>query len=566
MKLFRHKKPLFEFDEILLDASNLPSFDTRRAEGRIETPIRNRSIIVIGVLFTLIAITFSWRTFSLQVLAGDDYRERSEQNKLSEALIIAERGVVYDRNGELLAWNEVDSTGEYEFPVRAYTDRRGLGQLIGFVSYPKKDTSGFYFRTEYLGRSGVEESFNETLAGVNGSQLVEVNALGEVISSSVIDLPKSGEEITLSIDGELSEAMHDIIATSSVKAGFRGGAGAIMDVTTGEILAMTSYPSFDPEVMADGDDIELINKYTSDERLPFLNKVVGGVYTPGSVVKPFLVYAALLEGIITPNTSIVSTGEIVIPNPYTPSQPSIFTDWRAHGRMDARESLAFSSNVYMYYISGGYGSQRGLGINKMNEYYDLFKFGQSTDIALLGEQSGTVPSPAWKEETFDEDWRLGDTYNTSIGQFGWQTTPIQMLRAYTAIANGGTFFKPHLGKGIMGESETVELDPATLRVIHEAMHMTTNYPGGTARGLEKKYVKVAAKSGTAEVGAGNRFVNSWAAGFWPYEEPKYAFVLMMEHAPRSNTLGATTIMGQVVDWIHENRPEYLGIESEDTLE
>ena len=566
MKLFRHKKPLFEFDEILLDASNLPSFDTRRAEGRIETPIRNRSIIVIGVLFTLIAITFSWRTFSLQVLAGDDYRERSEQNKLSEALIIAERGVVYDRNGELLAWNEVDSTGEYEFPVRAYTDRRGLGQLIGFVSYPKKDTSGFYFRTEYLGRSGVEESFNETLAGVNGSQLVEVNALGEVISSSVIDLPKSGEEITLSIDGELSEAMHDIIATSSVKAGFRGGAGAIMDVTTGEILAMTSYPSFDPEVMADGDDIELINKYTSDERLPFLNKVVGGVYTPGSVVKPFLVYAALLEGIISPNTSIVSTGEIVIPNPYTPSQPSIFTDWRAHGRMDARESLAFSSNVYMYYISGGYGSQRGLGINKMNEYYDLFKFGQSTDIALLGEQSGTVPSPAWKEETFDEDWRLGDTYNTSIGQFGWQTTPIQMLRAYTAIANGGTFFKPHLGKGIMGESETVELDPATLRVIHEAMHMTTNYPGGTARGLEKKYVKVAAKSGTAEVGAGNRFVNSWAAGFWPYEEPKYAFVLMMEHAPRSNTLGATTIMGQVVDWIHENRPEYLGIESEDTLE
>ena len=566
MKLFRHKKPLFEFDEILLDASNLPSFDTRRAEGRIETPIRNRSIIVIGVLFTLIAITFSWRTFSLQVLAGDDYRERSEQNKLSEALIIAERGVVYDRNGELLAWNEVDSTGEYEFPVRAYTDRRGLGQLIGFVSYPKKDTSGFYFRTEYLGRSGVEESFNETLAGVNGSQLVEVNALGEVISSSVIDLPKSGEEITLSIDGELSEAMHDIIATSSVKAGFRGGAGAIMDVTTGEILAMTSYPSFDPEVMADGDDIELINKYTSDERLPFLNKVVGGVYTPGSVVKPFLVYAALLEGIITPNTSIVSTGEIVIPNPYTPSQPSIFTDWRAHGRMDARESLAFSSNVYMYYISGGYGSQRGLGINKMNEYYDLFKFGQSTDIALLGEQSGTVPSPAWKEETFDEDWRLGDTYNTSIGQFGWQTTPIQMLRAYTAIANGGTFFKPHLGKGIVGESETVELDPATLRVIHEAMHMTTNYPGGTARGLEKKYVKVAAKSGTAEVGAGNRFVNSWAAGFWPYEEPKYAFVLMMEHAPRSNTLGATTIMGQVVDWIHENRPEYLGIESEDTLE
>lgn len=563
MKLFRTKKPSFEFDEILLDSSNLPSFDTRRAEGRLETPISNRSIFIIGLLFSLITLAFAGRAFSLQVLAGADYREQSEQNKLSEAIIIAERGVIYDRNGELLAWNEVDNTGEYGFPVRAYTDRLGLGQLMGFVSYPKKDKKGFYFRTEYLGRSGVEEAFNNILAGVNGSQLVEVNAHGEVISSSVIDLPKSGEEVTLSIDAELSEAMYQIIATSSEKAGFRGGAGAIMDVTTGEILAMTSYPSFDPEVMADGDDIELINQYTSDERLPFLNKVIGGVYTPGSVVKPFLVYGALLEGIITPNTSIVSTGEIVVPNPYTPDQPSVFTDWRAHGRMDARESLAFSSNVYMYYISGGYGEQRGLGINKMNEYYDLFRFGQTTDIALLGEQAGTVPSPAWKEKAFGEDWRLGDTYNTSIGQFGWQATPIQMLRAYTAIANGGTFFKPHLGKDIVGESERTELDPATLKVIHEAMHMTTNYPGGTARGLEKKYVKVAAKSGTAEVGAGNRFVNSWAAGFWPYEEPKYAFILMMEHAPRSNTLGATTIMGSVVDWIHTNRPEYLGIEIEE---
>lgn len=560
MKFFRRKKTLFEFDEILLDSSNLPSFDTRRAEGKIEKPIANQSVFIIGILFVIIVLVFSWRTFSLQVLAGDDYRERSEQNKLSEALIIAERGVIYDRRGELLAWNEIDNTGEYDFPVRAYTDRQGLGQLIGFVSYPKKDKSGFYFRTEYLGRSGVEESFNNILAGVNGSQLVEVNAYGEVISSSVIDLPKSGQEITLSIDAELSEAMYNIIATSSLRAGFRGGAGAIMDVTTGEIIAMTSYPSFDPEVMADGDDIDLINSYTSDERLPFLNKVVGGVYTPGSVVKPFLAYGALEEKVVTPETTIVSTGEIVVPNPYTPSQPSVFTDWRAHGRINLREAIAFSSNVYMYYISGGYGEQQGIGINKMNEYYDLFRFGQSTDIALLGEQVGTVPSPAWKKETFDEEWRLGDTYNTSIGQFGWQVTPIQMLRAYTAIANGGVFFKPHFGKDVVGESEQVALSPETLQVIREAMRMTTNYPGGTARGLEKKYVAVAAKSGTAEVGAGNRFVNSWAAGFWPYEEPKYAFVLMMEHAPLSNTLGATTIMGSVMDWINENRPEYLEIE------
>ena len=559
----RRRKAQMDFEEILLDSSNLPSFDTRRAEGKIEVPISRRSISIVGAFFGLVMVLFLWRLFELQVIAGAEYRERSEQNTLDEATVIAERGVIYDRSGELLAWNEIDESGEHDFAVRAYTDRQGLGQLLGYVSYPKKDSSGFYFRTEYIGRSGVEEAFNNVLSGENGTQLVEVNALGHVISSSVATDSTPGDEIVLSLDAELSEAMYDIIASSSRAAGFIGGAGAIMDVTTGEIIAMASYPSFDPEVMADGDNIELIDQYTSDERKPFLNKVLGGVYTPGSVVKPFLVYAALEEGVIVPSTEIVSTGEIVIPNPYTPSQPSRFTDWRAHGRMDARESLAFSSNVYMYYISGGYGDQRGIGITKMNEYYDLFGFGQTTDMALLGEQAGVVPSPAWKEEVFEDDWRLGDTYNTSIGQFGWQIPPIQLLRAYGALATGGTMWTPHVIKDEVGDAYEIDLAPDTLRVIHEAMHMTTNYPGGTARGLEKKYVTVAAKSGTAEVGAGNRLVNSWAAGWWPYEEPKYAFILMMERAPRSNTLGATTIMGRIVDWVHEHKPEYIGVEIEE---
>ena len=559
----RRRKAQMDFEEILLDSSNLPSFDTRRAEGKIEVPISRRSISIVGAFFGLVMVLFLWRLFELQVIAGAEYRERSEQNTLDEATVIAERGVIYDRSGELLAWNEIDESGEHDFAVRAYTDRQGLGQLLGYVSYPKKDSSGFYFRTEYIGRSGVEEAFNNVLSGENGTQLAEVNALGHVISSSVATDSTPGDEIVLSLDAELSEAMYDIIASSSRAAGFIGGAGAIMDVTTGEIIAMASYPSFDPEVMADGDNIELIDQYTSDERKPFLNKVLGGVYTPGSVVKPFLVYAALEEGVIVPSTEIVSTGEIVIPNPYTPSQPSRFTDWRAHGRMDARESLAFSSNVYMYYISGGYGDQRGIGITKMNEYYDLFGFGQTTDMALLGEQAGVVPSPAWKEEVFEDDWRLGDTYNTSIGQFGWQIPPIQLLRAYGALATGGTMWTPHVIKDEVGDAYEIDLAPDTLRVIHEAMHMTTNYPGGTARGLEKKYVTVAAKSGTAEVGAGNRLVNSWAAGWWPYEEPKYAFILMMERAPRSNTLGATTIMGRIVDWVHEHKPEYIGVEIEE---
>ena len=564
--LFRRKKKdaCVAFEEILLDASNLPSFNRGRMEGRRELPITIRNVGVVAAIFLLIAVWFFTKLFTLQIVNGQEYADISENNSIDETTIIAERGVVYDRNGELLAWNEPDTEGIYSFPVRAYTDREGLGQLIGYVSYPLKDKRGFYYRTEYVGRNGVEASYNELLGGQNGEQFVETNALGEVIGEHVIDEPKPGKELTLSVDAKLSEAMYDIIASSTVRSGSRSGAAAIMDIHTGEIVAMTSYPSYDPEVMADGDDVALINEYNNDNRYPFLNKVLAGAYTPGSIVKPFVAYAALAEDIISPNKIIVSTGELVIPNPYNPSNPSIFRDWRAHGKMDMREAIAFSSNVYFYVISGGFGDQDGLGITKLNQYFSNFGFGERTGIHLANEQMGTVPNPNWKKDLFDDDWRLGDTYFTSIGQYGWQVTPLQMLVAYGALANGGKFFVPHVEKDVVGEYREWELDPWALDIIHEGMHMTTNYPGGTARSLEKPYVKIAAKSGTAELDFAKARLNTWAAGFWPYEEPKYSFVVLMEYAPYDNRLGGTGVMGEIVDWIYKNEPQYLGIEPEET--
>jgi len=562
----KRKKKEVAFDEILLDASNLPSFNQGRMEGRMELPIRTANIAVVGIIFFMVALLFLYKLFVLQVVEGAEYRNISEHNTIDETIIIAERGVIYDRTGEMIAWNEPDKSDEYEFPMRAYTDREGLGQLTGYVSYPLKDSKGFYYRTEYVGRNGIEGAYNLELAGTNGVQLVERDAHGEVVGGHVVEAPTPGKELRLSIDAELSEAMYDIIATSTVQAGFRSGAAAIMDVHTGEIVAMTSYPSYDPEVMADGDDVELIEQYNNDERFPFLNKVLAGLYAPGSIVKPFMAYAALQENIIDPNKIIVSNGEIVVPNPYDPSSPSRFTDWRAHGPMNMREAIAFSSNVYFYYISGGFGDQEGMGIRVMKEYMDLFGFGKKTGVALANEQEGVVPSPEWKQEVFGEDWRLGNTYHTSIGQFGWQVTPLQMLVAYGALANGGKFLVPHLIENEAPEYREVALDPDSLKIIHEGMRMTTNYPGGTARSLERDDVAIAAKSGTAELGAGNAYVNSWAAGFFPYEDPQYAFILMMDKAPRSNALGGTRVMGDIVEWMSEHKPEYLGIDRADSSE
>ncbi len=570
----KNKNKNVEFEEIFLDTSNLPSFNQNRMEGKRELPISRQNIIVVAVIFCAIAVWFLSKIYILQIVRGEEFKHISENNSVDRSVIIAQRGVIYDRNGELLAWNKQDKNGEYSFPIRAYTDRNGLGQLIGYVSYPLKDNKGFYYRKEYIGRNGVEATFNDVLAGENGYQFTETDATGKVIGEYVIDSPKPGNDLTLSLDIKLSEAMYNIISSSSKKAGFRSGAAAIMDVETGEILAMTSFPSYDPEVMANGDDRELIAKYNNDPQFPFLNKVFAGSYTPGSIVKPFVAYAGLVEGVITENTHIFSNGALVIPNPYSPDKPSRFADWRPQGNMTVREAIAYSSNVFFYIVGGGLPKIavpqagfdypfKGLGISKLDEYFDFFNFGKKTGIVLANEQEGVVPSPDWKKEVFDEEWVLGNTYHTSIGQFGWKVTPLQMLVAYGALANGGRFFVPNILKDKESKYTDKKLDEYALNIIREGMHMTTISERGTALALGRQAIPIAAKSGTAEIGAGNQYVNSWAAGYFPYKEPKYAFILMMDKAPRSNRLGATTIMGEIITWMEHNTPEYLGLDTKE---
>ncbi|MCF7815597.1 MAG: hypothetical protein K9M10_01575 [Candidatus Pacebacteria bacterium] len=557
MSFFRKRKQDISFEEILLDSSNLPSFNTSRMEGRIELPLSDRSVYIVGFVFFLVAGVFFVQLFNLQIIQGAALKEKSESNRFESGLIVAERGIIYDRFGELVAWNEHDASGQYDFPVRAYTDRRGFGQFIGYVSYPQKDKSGIYFRTEYFGNNGIEETYDNILRGENGKQLMEVNVHGEKISGTAVLDPNPGEAITLALDAALSEAMHDLIATTTIKNGFRSGAGAMIDINSGEIVALTSYPSFDPEVLADGDNRELIASYNNDPRFPFLNKVTGGLYTPGSIVKPFVAYGALQEKVIDPMKIIVSTGSLTVPNPYNPSNPAVFNDWRVQGAMTMRDAIAYSSNVYFYIIGGGFGDQKGLGITNINKYMRLFGLGSQTGIALKGELAGVVPNPEWKKKIFDDEWRLGDTYLTAIGQFGFQITPIQMLRAYAAIANGGTLVTPQLIKGEQGATTQLNLNESSLKVITEGMRRTVTQDRGTARALERDDIQIAAKSGTAELGASKAHVNSWIAGYFPYDKPKYAFILFMEYGPRSNTVGAGSVMGKVFDWMAINRPEYL---------
>ena len=218
MRRQRQRERTVDLDEVLLDASNMPSFDTARLEGKRELPITRGNVRVIGLLFLVVAALFLGRIYTLQIVNGDEYRAIAASNSVDRATIIAERGVVYDRTGELLAWNEVDAGDAYDFPVRAYTDRKGLGQILGYVSYPQRDDQGFFFRTEYVGRTGVEAAFDERLRGENGGKIVVTDALGTPVSEHAVEPSQPGDPLTLSIDAGLSEAFHDIIATSTAQA------------------------------------------------------------------------------------------------------------------------------------------------------------------------------------------------------------------------------------------------------------------------------------------------------------------------------------------------------------
>lgn len=547
-----------EPDEIFIDSENLPAFNKNQMEGRIERPLSPgafRGLIIWGALLILICIG---QVVYLDIFRHDYFAAWSEQNHLRQGSIVAVRGVIEDRNGLPLAENTTSTstaTSTVQLARRTYPLGDATAQLVGYVSYPKRDQNGYWYQLQTEGVSGAEQLFDADLRGQNGIQIEETNASGEAVSGEVVESPVAGKNIQLSIDSELQKAMYGYIK-ERVDASFVGGAGAIMDVQSGELLSLVSYPSFDPEVMSSGEPKAQVQKYISDKRSPFLDRAVTGLYAPGSIVKPFVAVAALTEGIVSPEKSFFTTGQLVLPNPYDPKKPSIFKDWRNNGVVDMRRAIAVSSDVYFYIVGGGFEDQRGLGISAIDAYAAKFGFGQNTGFPDDGEPSGTVPSPTWKAEHFDESvWRVGDTYNTSIGQYGWQVTLLQAVRGVASLANGGTLVTPTIVKDEVGPKRSVGIPDKNLEVARQGMRMGVT--DGIVQQLAFPEVQVAAKTGTAEVGTQKELANSLIVGFFPYAHPRYAFAIILEHSKAGTLVGAQSVMHNVLAWVIANKPEMV---------
>ena len=548
----QRRDPEIAPDEIFLDASNAPAFDRARFEGRLEKPLSHGTFVSLASVLAFGILILIVRAGDLQLVQGAAFAEESAHNSLEATILFAPRGTITDRYGVVLAENveKPDGSTKRTYPVPS------LGQIIGYVSYPKKDANGVYYDTDQTGVAGLEAEYDSFLAGTNGQLLTEMDALGQVRSEGTIVRAIAGRTLQLSVDARLETLFARAITDVARSKRFIAGAGVILDVHTGAVRAIVSYPSYDPNVMASGGSAATIAAYGDNPGRPFLDHAVQGVYVPGSIVKPFVASGALTDGIITPNTVINDPGFLSIPDPYHPGKEFIYKGWKALGPVDVRAAIAWSSDIFFYTVGGGFKNQKGLGIDRLAYWYQQFGLGSPTDIDLPGEANGLVPTPEWKKATFDEPWYLGDTYFTAIGQYAVQVTPIQMARATAAVANGGKLFTPTLLAGKAPEYTTVPVDASALATVRSGMRQGVTQ--ALASALNFSYVKVAAKTGTAQTGTRNQYDNSWVVGFFPYEDPQYAFAVVLERGPEGAGSQAVNVMHDLFESLYAANSSYVG--------
>jgi penicillin-binding protein 2 len=376
--------------------------------------------------------------------------------------------------------------------------------------------------------------------------------------------PKPGQAIELNLDNGLQIELYNALKSrnKNVKA-----AAVALNPKTGEVLAFLSLPGFDGNAFARGISSKDYQALLSDPNLPLFNRVIAGTYPPGSTVKPMVAAAALNEKVVTAKTIIVDRGVLVIPHQYDPSISYNFVGWKRDGLgpMDIKSAIAQSSDIYFYVVGGGHPSSqvKGLGPDKLADYYRKFNLGQTTGIDLQGEKSGVVADPNWKANYYEDDqilgqWYLGDTYHISIGQGDMLTTPLQVAQFTAIIANNGVGMKPKILKKILGGKDfqpevSVQkfLSDDILHLVQEGMRETVL--SGSGRQLNTLSITAAGKTGTSQFdGSDPKRTHAWFTAYAPYEDPKIVITVLVEAGGEGHAV-AVPVVKQALEWWAENR-------------
>lgn len=431
---------------------------------------------------------------------------------------------------------------------RKFLDNQAFSHIVGYTGAANLNdlaANPDLTAESILGKDGLEKYYDAKLRGKDGKIAALKDAKGKVINKTVVVPPRPGEDLPTFLDAELQVVFYNALASQIKNLKIKGGgAGIVINPQNGEVLSLVSYPSFDPNNIA-----QYLNKPYS----PLFNRIVGGLYNPGSTIKPLVATAVLKEGVVTPDKTFFSPGYLKVENPYNPERPYIYKDWRPQGWVNLRSALAKSSNVYFYIVGGGYKSQPGLGIARLNQWWRKFNLDQPTQIDLPGENTGLLPTPAWKKKTTGDIWRVGDTYNVAIGQGNLKITLLELADYLAAIANGGKIMKLRVAK--TGEPEVIndlsqEVSADIFKEVQKGMRDAVVKKYGTAHLLADLPISVAAKTGSAQVGRGK--TNAFFAGYAPVDNPQLLILVLIENA-REGSLNAVPVAREVFLWYYENR-------------
>ena len=589
----------------------------------LEEDEKKPSFSTFYVICSIVAVVFLFRLLDLQVAQGAKFQYLAEGNRIRSRDVPAPRGIIYDRNGKMLAKNaasfnlelypadlpqnksermevykkieeisaipasdtekKVEKEGLFSVepivlteninredalplivkyngisgvevsarPNRAYDTIPGLSHFIGYIGKVSQDDlnkNPDRKLTDWIGKVGLELTYENELKGSSGKEQIEVDSRGRIQRSLASLDPKPGNNLYLGINLDLQSEMAKDLGDTLKELNLTSGVVLAMDPRDGSMLGMVSLPSYDNNLFTKNIAGEY-KKLLDDPAKPMVNRAISGLYPSGSTIKPFVASAGLQEKVISENTTINDSGEIKVGD-------WVFPDWKAHGHTDVRKAIAESCDVFFYAVGGGWDKISGLGVERLDKYLGLFGFGEKTGIDLSGEEGGLIPTPEWKKKVKKESWYLGDSYHLSIGQGDFLSTPLQVLGATSAIANGGELLTPHLTTKITDhDGNTIKeigkevirkdfIDSDNINIVREGMRQTIT--SGSGKLLNDLPFEVAGKTGTAQFN-NNEKNHAWFTAFAPYDNPEIALVVLVEGGGEGNEV-AIPVAKKILEW------------------
>lgn len=552
----------------------------------------HEKIIFISFIVIAAFLLLAMRLWQLQILQGKEYRKISEANRLRIISIPAPRGIIFDRNGLPLVENSpyfsasivpnefdkdrvVPLSKILNLPAEEIFDKLSKNDLgtfipvklkqrlsfneIAYIEARRSDFPGLIIETEvgreyiygdvgshligylgkltpsqlkdpafrdippdmFVGQWGVEKLFDSSLRGVPGNRIIEVNALGREIRLIQEKPPVTGQDIALSIDIHMQEAVEKAF-------GERAGASVALSPDNGEILAIVSKPSFDPNLFTDGISQSEWTNLINNKKNPMLNRAIQSQYPPGSTFKIVTALAGLEEGVITTDTKVECRGVINYGNWH-------FGCWQknGHGVVSLHRAIAESCDVFFYETG------RRLGIDRIYDYAIKLGLGKKTGIEIGKERAGLIPNSKWKLETKKTAWYPGETLHAAIGQGYVTATPLQMAVMTATAVNGGILYKPILLKDAPPVVQArLQLSHKNLEIIKTGLLGVVEDPGGTGWAARSGMVDIGGKTGTSQVVSIRKSSiylpehfrdHAWFVAFAPFEKPEIALSVLVEH-------------------------------------